>query len=45
MQMKQQLESALQALPEGNGRVYEMRDLENQHGEKWLRRYEFCPPQ
>ena len=34
MRMKQQLESALQALPEGNRRVYEMRDLENLPGEK-----------
>ena len=34
MQMKQLLGSALQALPEGNRRVYEMRDLENQSGEK-----------
>src|SRR5215469_3187139 len=34
MEMKQLLESALQALPEGNRRVYEMRDLENQPGEK-----------
>jgi RNA polymerase sigma-70 factor (ECF subfamily) len=34
MQMKQLLESALQSLPEGNRRVYEMRDLENQPGEK-----------
>jgi RNA polymerase sigma-70 factor, ECF subfamily len=34
MQMKQQLERALQALPEDNRRVYEMRDLENQSGEE-----------
>jgi len=34
MEMKQLLESTLQALPEGNRRVYEMRDLENQPGEK-----------
>jgi RNA polymerase sigma-70 factor (ECF subfamily) len=34
MQMKQLLESALQSLPEGNRRVYEMRDLEDQSGEK-----------
>ncbi|HKE23627.1 MAG TPA: sigma-70 family RNA polymerase sigma factor [Bryobacteraceae bacterium] len=34
MQMKQLLESALQSLPEGNRRVYEMRDLEDQPGEK-----------
>ena len=34
MEMKQQLESALKALPEGNRRVYEMRDLDNLPGEK-----------
>ena len=34
MQMKQLLEKALQSLPEGTRRVYEMRDLENQPGEK-----------
>ena len=34
MQIKQLLESALQSLPEGNRRVYEMRDLEDQPGEK-----------
>ena len=34
IQMKQLLESALQSLPEGARRVYEMRDLENQPGEK-----------
>ena len=34
IEMKQLLESALQSLPEGNRRVYEMRDLENQSGEK-----------
>jgi RNA polymerase sigma-70 factor (ECF subfamily) len=34
IQMKQQLESALGALPEEYRRVYEMRDLENQPGEK-----------
>src|SRR5215831_6173020 len=33
-QMKQLLESALRALPEDHRRVYEMRDLENQPGEK-----------
>jgi RNA polymerase sigma-70 factor (ECF subfamily) len=33
MQMKQQLESALRALPENYRRVYEMRDLEDQPGE------------
>jgi RNA polymerase sigma-70 factor (ECF subfamily) len=33
VQMKQLLESALQSLPEGNRRVYEMRDLEDQPGE------------
>jgi len=37
MQMKQQLESALEALPEDNRRVYEMRDLENQSGEEVAR--------
>lgn len=37
MQMKQQLESALQVLPEDNRRVYEMRDLENQSGEEVAR--------
>ena len=34
MQMKQLLENALLALPENYRRVYEMRDLENQPGEK-----------
>jgi len=34
MQMKQLLESALLALPENYRRVYEMRDLEEQPGEK-----------
>jgi len=34
IQMKQQLESALWALPEDYRRVYEMRDLEHQPGEK-----------
>jgi RNA polymerase sigma-70 factor (ECF subfamily) len=34
VQMKEQLESALNALPEGIRRVYEMRDLENQSGEE-----------
>jgi RNA polymerase sigma-70 factor (ECF subfamily) len=34
IQMKKQLESALQALPEANRRVYEMRDIENQSGEE-----------
>lgn len=33
-QMKQLLESALQSLPENYRRVYEMRDLEDQPGEK-----------
>jgi RNA polymerase sigma-70 factor, ECF subfamily len=34
MQMKQILQDALQALPENYRRVYEMRDLEDQPGEK-----------
>jgi RNA polymerase sigma-70 factor, ECF subfamily len=34
MEMKQLLESALQALPEDNRRVYEMRDLEDQPSKK-----------
>ena len=34
MQMKQIFEDALQTLPESYRRVYEMRDLENQPGEK-----------
>lgn len=34
IQMKQQLEHALWALPEDYRRVYEMRDVENQPGEK-----------
>jgi RNA polymerase sigma-70 factor (ECF subfamily) len=34
IQMKQRLESALQALPESYRRIYQMRDLENQPGEK-----------
>ena len=34
IQMKQHLESALRALPEDYRLVYEMRDLENQPGEK-----------
>lgn len=34
IEMKQHLESALQAIPDPYRRVYEMRDLENQPGEK-----------
>ena len=34
IEMKQQLERALQALPKGTRRVYEMRDLEDQSGEE-----------
>ena len=43
MEMKQQLKSAFQALPEGNRRVYEMRDLENQPGTKVAKALRISP--
>jgi RNA polymerase sigma-70 factor (ECF subfamily) len=43
IEMKQLLESAFQALPEANRRVYEMRDLENQPGEKVARTLGISP--